>query len=324
MQDFQSYAEIREWKDSRIFMAAASTSKINEIHDEAMKYVFRQSVQKVRKGPDESDFVWFVTGSGGRLEQGVISDQDHGIVFTGGEEEAAYFQELGQELSYGLNETGYPYCEGKVMSSNPLWRRTAEAWKGQLERWIEEESWESIRYLQIFYDARALEGSGVYISELKSYVHTKMMAGPRLLKRLAENSMHIKPAVGPLGQILVEEKGKFEGFIDLKQTAFLPYVNSIRLLAMKEGLFETSTLERISRLAEKAEYKDALEKAERNFRLLLACRESIFTSARSYEASHYLNVRNLPREERAELRNILKGGKKLHQFVQAKIEKGVQ
>jgi CBS domain-containing protein len=324
LQEFQSYAEIREWKDSRISMAASNTAGINEIHDEAMKYVFRQSVQKAGKGPDESGFVWFVTGSGGRLEQGVISDQDHGIVYTGGEEEAAYFQELGQELSYGLNETGYPYCEGKVMSSSPLWRKTAEDWKGQLKKWINEESWESIRYLQIFYDARALEGSGMFIRDLKSYVHAAMMVRPRLLKRLAENSMHIKPAVGPLGQILIEEKGKFEGCIDLKQTAFLPYVNSIRLLAMKEGLFETSTLERISRLAENAEYRDALEKAERNFRLLLSCRESIFSLAGSYETSRYLNVKKLPKEERAKLRNILKSGKKLHQFVQAKIEKGVQ
>ncbi|MCA1040341.1 DUF294 nucleotidyltransferase-like domain-containing protein [Bacillus infantis] len=324
MQDFQSYAEIREWKDSRISMAASSTARINEIHDEAMKYVFRHSVQKIGKRPEESEFVWFVTGSGGRLEQGVISDQDHGIVFQEKVGAAAYFEELGQEVSYGLDEAGYPYCEGKVMSSNPLWRKTAEAWKGQLEQWIEEESWESIRYLQIFYDARSLEGTGEYISELKSYVHTNMMVSPRLLKRLAENSMHIKPAVGPLGQILAEEKGMFEGCIDLKQTAFLPYVNSIRLLAMKEGLFETSTLERISRLAEKAEYGDVLEKAERNFRLLLSYRESIFSSASSYEASHYLNVRKLSKEERTKLRNILKDGKKLHQFVQAKIEKGVQ
>jgi CBS domain-containing protein len=319
--DFQSYADIKEWKDSRISAAASSTAKINEIHDEVMSYVFRQSVQRAGIEPGKSDFVWFVTGSAGRLEQGVISDQDHGIVFEGKPEP---FEELGKELAYGLNEAGYPYCEGRVMSSNPLWRKSAEGWKEQLKHWIEEESWESIRYLQIFYDARGLEGNEAFISRLKSYLHTNMMVSPRLLKRLAENSMHFKSAVGPLGQILAEEKGKFEGCIDLKQTAFLPYVNSIRLLAMKEGLYETSTLGRIKRLAGKAEYGEALAKAEKNFRLLLACRESIFSSAGSYEASHYLNVRKLSKEKRAELRNILKGGKKLHQFVQSKIEKGVQ
>ena len=42
------------------------------------------------------------------------------------------------------------------MSSNPLWCKSFEAWKEQIFSWMDSESWEAIRYLQIFYDARVL------------------------------------------------------------------------------------------------------------------------------------------------------------------------
>ena len=120
--------------------------------------------------------------------------------------------------------------------------------------------------------------------------------------------MHIKKAIGPLGQIIVEEHGKYQGSIDLKYSAFLPYVNAIRILSIKEGIYETSTLERIDRLREIMDYSEMMTKSEEYFRSLLNYRLSL-AQVHSYEDTHFLNIHNLTKIEKKEIKRILKEGK---------------
>lgn len=98
------------------------------------------------------------------------------------------------------------------------------------------------------FDARPLYGEEVFIHELKSFFFTYIEDHPQLLERFMRNIEHIKHGIGLMGQILVERYGIYEGCVDLKYAAFLPYVNAIRLLSIKEGLFETPTLVRIAEL----------------------------------------------------------------------------
>ncbi|HWO96628.1 MAG TPA: DUF294 nucleotidyltransferase-like domain-containing protein [Bacillus sp. (in: firmicutes)] len=321
--DYTSYESIKKWKDEHILQYQSNTHLLNQFHDKVIKKAFDLSIARLNRGNPPCEYSWFITGSGGRFEQGLISDQDHGIVLEGETDEMKeYFQALGEELSCGLNIIGYPYCEGNVMSSNPLWCKSLEGWEQQLLEWMEEESWESIRYLQIFYDARGIKGEGQLISRLKAFIYDFQKENPALLKRFMENVMHLKRAIGPLGQILVEEKGAHEGSIDLKHAAFLPYVNAIRLLAIKEGIVETSTLDRIDRLLEKG-YGLELKNYKTNFSTLLDYRASLLSQVKTYEDTHYLNIKNLSRVEKREIKQILKDGKRLHQYVQRMIEKGV-
>ena len=133
-----------------------------------MKEVIQLAIIRLNKGNPPCEFCWFITGSGGRFEQGIISDQDHGMIFEiYSQENEHYFLELGKEISYGLAHVGYPYCKGNIMSSNPLWCKSLDHWKEQIYMWMEEGSLESIRNLQIFYDARCLTGRNDYLLDLK-------------------------------------------------------------------------------------------------------------------------------------------------------------
>src|SRR4051812_35136934 len=148
------------------------TCSLNEFHDVVMRKVLKLAIIRLNKGTPPCRYCWFITGSGGRFEQGLISDQDHGIVFeiSSGENEY-YFLELGKEITYGLEIVGYPYCQGNIMGSNPLWCKSIEGWRKQLLLWMEERSLGSIRNLQIFYDARCLTGAGDYVKLLKSFIY---------------------------------------------------------------------------------------------------------------------------------------------------------
>lgn len=324
-RQFRSYEAIKEWKDEELDSHLNSSEELNRFHDEVMNHVLQIALTKIKKETDIPDFVFFITGSGGRFEQGMISDQDHGIVFhIDDNKEQALFLELGKEISAGLNIAGYPFCEGHVMSSNPLWCKSLKSWKEQLKRWMEDGRWAAIRNLQIFYDARSLFGEECYLKELKDYIHETAASDPFILKRMAESVMHVKNAIGPLGQIIAEEKGKYHGHLDLKYAAFIPYVNAVRILALKESIPQISTLERFDGLVNSGKYGEELEEYRSSFIKLLHFRTDLMKQVKTYDDAHYLNVKALRKEEKQSLKQILKNGKKLHQFVIGIAEKGVK
>lgn len=322
-KQFQSYQAIKDWKDQHISQNQNDTYSLNTFHDVVMKEVYKLAVKRLNHDAAPCSFTWFITGSGGRLEQGLISDQDHGIVYeTNSNEASHYFKALGEEISYGLNIAGYPYCEGNVMSSNPKWCKPLDQWQEQILSWMEEGSFKTIRHLQIFFDSRPLIGDCSLITTLKGVIFNYQKEHPSLTRRLMENVSHVKNAVGPLGQIIVEEKGIHSGAIDLKYSAFLPYVNAIRLLAIKEEIIKTSTIERLDELMNINHYHEMLSACKTNFLRLLELRLSLFSTDVSYDDIHYLKIDKLTREEKKEIKQILKDGKKLHQYVNAIIEKG--
>ncbi|MDR0138658.1 DUF294 nucleotidyltransferase-like domain-containing protein [Metabacillus idriensis] len=322
----ESYESIRSWKDEEINKYTSDTQSLNQFHDKVMRAVFDVSLQmlKEEKGTPPSPFTWFVMGSAGRFEQGVISDQDHGMIYEkSGTDADQYFLALGKEVSRGLHLAGYPYCEGKVMSSNPVWCKSLGAFEEQLLKWMEEVSFESMRYLQIFVDARVLAGEAAFIDHLKKVIDECQKKSPKLLKRFMDNIMHLKPSVGPLGQIFTESSGPYQGSLNLKQAAFLPYVNAVRILAIKEGVLAASTMERIDELSKDEFYRNELNDYKTSFANLLQFRMSNLKRIKEYDDVHYLPIQKLSRAEKKEMKTILKNGKKLHHFVQGIIEKGV-
>ncbi|MBT2688232.1 hypothetical protein J7I93_08565 [Bacillus sp. ISL-47] len=321
----KSYQSLKKWKDEQILNFRSDTYALNEFHDRVMKTVFDIALDRMNNEKLPSwKFAWFATGSGGRKEQGFLSDQDHGLIYEAKDPEAAtYFLKLGEEIAEGLETVGYPCCEGKVMSSNPIWCRDLVEWKEQISDWMEEGSLQTMRNLHIFYDSRALAGENEYIGELKSLIHNRINHDPNLLSRLMETSMHMKNAVGPLGQLLPEEKGTHQGKLDLKYTAFIPYVNAVRILSIKEGIFETSTIARLEKLQDMKDYGAVMNRYQNNFATLLKWRLLAYKQTDTYDDTHFLQLKSLTKGERNELRSILRDGKKLHQFVIRTVEKGV-
>ncbi|WP_456276829.1 DUF294 nucleotidyltransferase-like domain-containing protein [Bacillus sp. AK128] len=318
------YTSINEWRNQHVY-SSQSSIQLNKNHDQIFIEVFHKAYQIMveQHGEAPCEFSWFVLGSAGRFEQGYKSDQDHGIVYeTNTQEAASYFLDFGEEIANGLFQVGYPYCDGRVMSSNPTWCKSFTEWKDQLHQWALEETLDSIRYLQIFYDARVLVGNNNAISLLKKEMLHDHLEHPHLLQRFLDNIKHIKKSVGVFGQLYVQQTGPYAGSIDLKHATFLPYVNAVRLLAIKEGIVESSTLERFNRLREQERYQQTLKPYQDSFKLLLDFRLSSFHQNDSYSDTHHLSVKNLTHEEKKLIKQILKDGEKLHHFVQNCIEKG--
>ncbi|SEM97688.1 CBS domain-containing protein [Mesobacillus persicus] len=323
MANFSDYSHIRAFRDQEISHVWSSLTDLNEFHDEIIEQTVSISMKTLQQtlGPPPSSFCFFIMGSGGRSEQGIWSDQDHGIVYdeTDNPRAQEYFLELGKEISEGLQVTGYKKCDGNVMASNPLWCKPIEGWHAQLTTWILDSSWESIRHLLTFIDGRALMGTESLLTRLKKAVHHSIHH-EHLLPRILQNTMHIRKGIGILGQFLVESHGAFSGHLNVKETAIFPYVNAARLLAIREKILETSTLDRLKHLPDSvlpfSKRKQSIEQFQQLQNLRLT-----FASPLDYESGHFIAIDQLSKQQRKMVKEILKDGVHLFEYARKLVEK---
>jgi PAS domain S-box-containing protein len=210
-------------------------------------------------GPPPARFAFMALGSEGRAEQTLITDQDNAVVFEDGvdiESTQAYFLKLGERVCGWLNEAGYPFCDGDNMAKNPRWCQPLSKWKEHFASWIAIAEPENLLQFNIFFDFRAVYGETDLIRELRRHITGLMGQTPSFFLHFAQNTMLYKPPVGLFGQIVVESGGDKPRTFNIKD-AIAPIVGFARIYALKNGLEETNTLDRLHRLVERNALKRA-------------------------------------------------------------------
>ena len=312
----QGYSNILDYRHQQLQSLNLNSIELNLLHDEIITQTLSIAYKKILQtnGPPPSPFCFFVMGSAGRKEQGIWSDQDHGIIFEQDSPEIkAYFLKLGKEISEGLMQTGYPFCEGNVMASNPFWCRSYVEWRQQLNNWTEDASWEAIRHLLTFIDSRTFLGEKRFIEELTCYAY-QLIDQKKLLRRILDNTMHIKKAVGVFGQFITESHGPYSGCLNIKEAALYPYVNAGRILAIYEKLDADSTIERFNRISERVMPTHLREKYVTQFTALQQYR-LVYGLHTDYASGHYLAVDKLSQVEKKKVKEIIKDGVQLSDYV---------
>ncbi|MCK9906611.1 DUF294 nucleotidyltransferase-like domain-containing protein, partial [Frankia sp. Cpl3] len=105
---------------------------INLIHDQIIRRSIQLSIrllQSLGMGNPPVPYAFLQFGSGGRQEQGLVTDQDNGLVYylpsglsrEEREQVDSYFHLLVASIVQGLEEAGYPPCQGNVICSNHRW-----------------------------------------------------------------------------------------------------------------------------------------------------------------------------------------------------------
>lgn len=304
---------------------------INGMHDRIVRKVIVLAEQMVREegfGAPPVPYSLVLFGSGGREEQTLWSDQDNGLIYedppTGKEDDyALYFQRLAKIIVMGLEEAGYPPCDGEVMASNPQWRQPVSGWKKMIQGWEENPSWESIRYLLIVSDIRPVYGITGFTEEIRSHILIEARRNPYLRERMLQNTLHRKIGMSPFGRLITERYGEDSGGFDVKYGAYIPFVNGVRMLAIRYGVGETSTWKRLEGLARKGIL--APEQAGpwmKRFASLLALRSS---SGCREDKGILQSTGILPADvlasNRKELRAALSAGQDLHRHVKRTIQR---
>lgn len=191
------------------------------------------------QGPPPAAYACLVLGSAGRGESLLVPDQDNAVVYDGAEDQP-WFAAFGRRLADLLDAAGVPYCRGKVMASEPLWRHSLAGWQDLIGRWVSAPRPEDLLNVDIFFDFVPVHGDRVLARRLRAYATEAAAHAPAFLRLLAEAMTVMHPPFGLLGGLRTED-----GRVDLKRGGLLPLVTGARLMALKCASPETATLARL-------------------------------------------------------------------------------
>lgn len=207
-------------------------------------------------GKPPVDFSLIILGSGGRGENFLFPDQDNGFILDDYPDKDhmdvdPFYIELAERMTKDLDTVGLPLCRGYVMATNPVWRKTLKQWKDQVTYWMRSRSPATLRYCDIFFDFAHGYGVAGYADQLRAHVTELGTRNPGFLKDMFAIQRDHNVALGMFGRILTESDASGRtGMINLKYNGTLPLVEAVRLLALKHGIPETSTFERLKGLRE--------------------------------------------------------------------------
>lgn len=254
-------AKLAQLAPSVLAHMAQMGSEVNElgriaslITDAATKRLLTLAEHEL--GPAPMAWCWLAFGSQARMEQGLITDQDNGLVLaeTPDEAAAAYFKSLATYVCDGLNACGYVYCNGGVMAMGQ-WRMGLAQWQKTFDQWMREPDPQSVMHCSIFFDQRPIAGDLTLGQTLQQSVLTRTQEAHIFLRFLAAESTKHTPALGLFRQFLQEtredvEKSQSGKGINLKKRGVLPIVDLARVRALESGLSEVSTEARIKQAAD--------------------------------------------------------------------------
>ncbi len=191
-------------------------------------------------------FAVLLLGSAGRGESLLAMDQDHAIVFAQGEPdgpEDRWFARLGSAIARKLDDVGVPLCKGGVMSSEPAFRGSFDAWTSRIRGWIERASPQDLLNVDIFFDFRPAFGD----AGLADRLWREAWGAPRqafaFLKLMSQTH-----ASAPVPTTLMGRLKLVDGRLDLKRHGLLTLVSQTRLLALRHGIAERGTAARLAGL----------------------------------------------------------------------------
>ncbi len=199
-------------------------------------------------GPPPVPYCLLVHGSLARNDQSITTDQDNALVLHDSFDPAqhdAYFKELAQRVSDGLDACGYPYCKGGIMATNDTWRQPLSQWKRYFEEWIAKPDPKRLLHSSIFFDLDAVYGEERFLEELQDLVATRASQSPLFLAALARNALNRTPPLGIFRTFVLEKDGRHDNAINIKRRGIAPMTDVIRVHALAVGSRAQNSFERL-------------------------------------------------------------------------------
>lgn len=261
-------------------------------------------------------FAVIVMGSGGRGESFLFPDQDNGFVLADYPDDAhdridRFYTALADRMTRGLDAVGIPLCNGNVMATNPVWRKSLSQWRSQIEFWARRRTNGTALLADIFFDFRVAAGDVSLVRALRDFATPLVKGNTSFLRALYEIEAEHRVALGFFGRLAATRIDPNDGTarINLKLQGTLPLVEGVRLLALREGIADASTSARIAALGAAGildgSEQDYLRGALHHISFLLL-REQIAAFKARRPAGNELALTSLTQRERDMLTDALK------------------
>lgn len=211
------------------------TRLITTVSETITTRVIEMTIEK--QGEPPCKFAFISTGSVGRSEQVLKTDQDNAIIYEDGYDDAKnYFLDFAEQVNSHLNYIGYNNCTGQIMAKNPRWCQPLNTWKKYFNQWIEQQGIEDILNCKIFFDLKHSYGELKLVDKLKDHFISKSQTSPDFFNQMSHSIVKYKP----------DSK---EDYINLKGI-MVPIIGYLRIKALNGGLQETNSMKRLYKLFE--------------------------------------------------------------------------
>ncbi|WCK53923.1 DUF294 nucleotidyltransferase-like domain-containing protein [Aneurinibacillus sp. Ricciae_BoGa-3] len=295
--------------------------QVSQIHDALMQQALQYAESLVRETiPGEHpEFCWVVMGSGGRKEQTLWTDQDNGLIYSYPPDQNprqvdAYMEHMARIAVDCLEQIGYPLCPGNVMATNKKWCGPEEHWITTFETWARSLTDEAVRFLLIAADFRVLRGNKAIGNRVKLSFLNLFQHEPHLLQLIAKHAALPTVPTGLFGQIFTEQWGIHAGMLNIKYAAYVQFVNCVRLWSLSNGIADTATLSRISRLKDSHIWRaEEAKEAEIAFTDVMYLRLMNHLNQKQDNRLHrnHINPNHLSRGDMSTLKRALKSARAL-------------
>lgn len=215
----------------------AVTVFLSDLADAISQRVLTLCIEKAGNPPCR--FAFINTGSAGRKEQTLSTDQDNAILFedSTGDLPAiaeAYFLALGKNINEMLASIGYRMCPGNKMAGNPLWCQPLSRWKNYFSTWIRTPGPSELLEVSIFFDFRFCYGDIRLTEELREFVSMHLETNDIFFHHMVAAWKPFTPSAQQLSG----------GVLEIKKL-LMPLTGIIRLYALHHRISALSTPDRI-------------------------------------------------------------------------------
>ena len=311
------------------FVPAAETLSLisgfnRELHRRAAALCMRE-MREAGEGDPPAAFALIVMGSGGRMESFLHPDQDNGIILDDYPDSEhtridGWFARFAERWTKALDAVGFPLCEGNVMATNPVWRKPLSWWKAQTLGWMEGRGRFASSQLNIFFDFSHADGARDLTAALRAHIAARAR-NPHFLARQMTDA-RTRAGLGWFNRLKTESGPEHRGEVNVKKAGMMPLAESARLLALRRGVPEVSTLSRLRGLRDcgelKADFCDELEWAFEVFARILL-RGQIASAEAGEIPGNYVRADSLSARERENLKRALKSAQKFRTHAEVQL-----
>ncbi|MEM6381819.1 MAG: DUF294 nucleotidyltransferase-like domain-containing protein [Pseudomonadota bacterium] len=199
-------------------------------------------------GPPPVPYLWLACGSQGRREQTGISDQDNCLVLDDAFNPAtddAYFKQLAQFVSDGLDVAGYFYCPGDMMATNDQWRQPVSVWRSYFEKWVKKPDPMAQMLASVMFDLRPIAGQFSLFDGLQKRTLDLAKSNSIFRAHMAANSLKHTPPLSLFRGFALIRSGEHKDTLDLKLNGVVPIVDLARMYALEGAIEAVNTRERL-------------------------------------------------------------------------------
>ncbi len=179
-------------------------------------------------------YLWLACGSQGRQEQTGVSDQDNCIILDDAVTEAdmPYFAALAKFVSDGLDATGYFYCPGDMMATNPIWCQPLRVWREYFRKWVATPDPKAQMLASVMFDLRPIGGAASLFRDLQTGTLEMAARNSIFVAHMVSNSLTHSPPLGLLRGFATIRSGEYKNHIDLKHSGVVPVADLGRVYAL--------------------------------------------------------------------------------------------